>query len=171
MLSSFMKDPPTPNQTLKEMLLDEYGLTIEQAAKMLGISTTSLSNYISGKRKISFDLAYRLDMAEIGTADSWLLLQPSYELSHFVHSKHPKPKVKTKAFKEIREQKQKEVEIANREVDELIEKKLLKMQLEKQKLAKQKRAARKNAVGDSTFDEPAEFTPVNVKHIREHALA
>ena len=33
-----------------------------------------------------------------------------------------------------------------------------------------KRAERENAVGDSTFDETADFTPVNV-NIREHAIA
>ena len=142
MPSSFMKDPPAPHETLKEMLFGEYGLTIEEAAKMLSISVVALSNYVSGKRKISLDLAYRLDVAEIGRADFWLSLQPTYELAHFIYAKRSKPKVATKAFREIRERKRKEIEIASREVDELIEQKLLKIQLERRELAKQKRAER-----------------------------
>ena len=145
MPSNYMKDPPAPCETLKEILFDEYGLTVEQAAKMLGISAEALSNYVNGKRKISFDLAYRLDLAELGTADFWISLQPTYELSHFIHAKRTKPKVATKEFKEIREQKRKEIEIASREVDKLIELKLLKRELERQELARQKRAERKRA--------------------------
>lgn len=142
MSTIFMKDPPAPNETLKEVLFNQYGLTLEKAAKMLGISPTSLENYISGKRKISFDLAYRLDLAELGSAHSWLILQPSYEMAHFVYSLRKKPKVATKEFQRICKQKQKEAELENMEVDKLIERKLLKMELEEQELAQRKQAER-----------------------------
>ena len=151
-----MKNPVHPARILHETLINGYGLTVEQAAKLLDVTVTSLSNFFTKKTKMKPSLAYRLEMAGIFNARFWMSAQTNYELALYINAKTKEPKVDVATFKKMQQQITEHYEQQEQEISKLYE--------------QRKRAERENAVGDSTFDEPAEFTPVNV-NIREHALA
>lgn len=69
-----------PGEVLKETVFDEWGLSVAEAAKRLGVSRTALSRVVNGKAAISMDLAKRLEAAGVSTARLWLNLQTHYEL-------------------------------------------------------------------------------------------
>lgn len=75
MATIFPKTHTHPSEILKDFLFDDYGLTIEQAAEMLDIPLTTLSNFLKGKTKMSLDLARRLDLAGINSAQFWLVFK------------------------------------------------------------------------------------------------
>jgi antitoxin HigA-1 len=74
-----MHDPP-PGEVLKDEVIAPLGLSVTDAASRLGISRVALSRVLNGKAEISPDLAVRLEKASIGSARSWLVMQPNYDL-------------------------------------------------------------------------------------------
>ncbi len=75
-----MHNPPHPGEILKEDVIVPLGLSVTEAAERLSMSRVSLSRVLNCKAGISPDLAIRLEMAEVGTARSWLRLQRNYDL-------------------------------------------------------------------------------------------
>jgi antitoxin HigA-1 len=57
------------------------GLTVTEAAKVLGVSRQALNNLVNGQAAISPEMAIRLDKAFGGGADTWLRLQAAYDLA------------------------------------------------------------------------------------------
>ena len=57
-------------------------LTITDAAAALGVTRTTLSELVNGKRGISPEMAVRLSQVFGGSAESWLTQQAHYELTH-----------------------------------------------------------------------------------------
>ena len=57
------------------------GLTITDAAAALGVTRTTLSELVNGKRGISPEMAVRLSKVFGGSAESWLTQQAQYELA------------------------------------------------------------------------------------------
>ena len=127
MATRFPKNHTHPSEILKDFLFDDYGLTIEQAAEMLDMPLKTLSNFLKGKTKMSKDLAYRLDLAGIGDAQSWLNFQTGYDMVKFVNALTKKPKVAVAAFEKIRNELNKRIEeeLENeKEIDKLLVRKL-----------------------------------------------
>jgi len=58
-----MHNPAHPGEILRELYLDELGLSITEAAKGLGISRKTLSELVNGKAGISPTMAMRLSIA------------------------------------------------------------------------------------------------------------
>jgi addiction module HigA family antidote len=56
-------------------------MSITQAATALGVTRTTLSELVNGKRGISPEMAVRLSKVFGGSAESWLTQQAHYELS------------------------------------------------------------------------------------------
>ena len=78
---SRMFNPPHPGETLKEDVLPALGLSVTEAANVLGVSRVRLSRVINGKAPISIDLALRLEAWLDGpSAESWLSEQLAYDL-------------------------------------------------------------------------------------------
>ena len=78
---SRMFNPPHPGETLKEDVLPALGLSVTEAANILGVSRVRLSRVINGKAPISIDLALRLEAWLDGpSAESWLSEQLAYDL-------------------------------------------------------------------------------------------
>ena len=75
-----MKHPPHPGLSLREAYLDPLGLSVTQAAAMLGVTRAALSRILNGKAGISADMALRLAQAFGGSAETWLKLQMAYDL-------------------------------------------------------------------------------------------
>jgi addiction module HigA family antidote len=50
-----MKNPPHPGRSIRSACLEPLGLSISEAAKILGVSRQALNNVIAGKSAISPD--------------------------------------------------------------------------------------------------------------------
>lgn len=76
-----MKNPLHPGELLREDVIKELGLSVNEAAEWLGVSLGALSRVLNGKAAMSANLAIRLEMAGVSTARAWLALQKNYDLS------------------------------------------------------------------------------------------
>ena len=77
-----MRNPPHPGSVVLHDCIEPLGLTITQAATPLGVTRTTLSELVNGKRGISPEMAVRLSKVFGGSAASWLTQQAHYELAH-----------------------------------------------------------------------------------------
>ncbi len=76
-----MHNPAHPGEILRELYLDELGLSITEAAKGLGISRKTLSELVNGKAGVSPLMAMRLSIAFPNTSPQfWLNMQNQYDL-------------------------------------------------------------------------------------------
>ena len=76
-----MKDPPHPGPSIRENCLDPLGLSVTEAAEVLGVARHTLSRVLNGHAAISPDMAIRLEKAGWSDADFWLRRQTSYDLA------------------------------------------------------------------------------------------
>jgi antitoxin HigA-1 len=86
-----MKNPPHPGGFVLRQCIESLGLTIKDAAAALGVTRTSLSELVNGKRGISPEMAVRLSKAFGGSAESWLTQQAHYDVAQ-VRADHIKVK-------------------------------------------------------------------------------
>jgi antitoxin HigA-1 len=77
-----MKNPPHPGGMVLRECIEPLGLTITAAAAALGVTRTTLSELVHGKRGISAEMAVRLSKVFGGSAVSWLTQQAQYDLAH-----------------------------------------------------------------------------------------
>jgi len=77
-----MKNPPHPGGFVLRECIEPLGLTITNAAAALGVTRTTLSELVNGKRGISPEMAVRLSKVFGGSAESWLVQQAQYDLAH-----------------------------------------------------------------------------------------
>jgi len=75
-----MKNPPHPGELIDDSL-GELGVSISEAARVLGITRQQLHNVIAGRSAITPEMAVRLEKALGSTADAWLRMQMNYELA------------------------------------------------------------------------------------------
>jgi addiction module HigA family antidote len=76
-----MKNPPHPGGFVFRQCIEPLGLTITAAAAALGVTRTTLSELVNGKRGISPEMAVRLSQVFGRSAESWLLQQTQYDLA------------------------------------------------------------------------------------------
>jgi antitoxin HigA-1 len=76
-----MKNPPHPGGVVLRQCIEPLGLTITAAAAALGVTRTTLSELVNGKRGISPEMAVRLSKVFGGSAESWLTQQAHYDLA------------------------------------------------------------------------------------------
>ena len=76
-----MKNPPHPGLSVRHDCIEPCGLTITEAADVLGVTRQTLNNLVNGKAGISPEMAIRLDKAFGGGAETWLRLQMAYDLA------------------------------------------------------------------------------------------
>ena len=76
-----MKNPPRPGRHIRLEYLEPLGLSVTEAARILGVTRANLSNTVNGKSGISPEMAVRLAKAFGGTAEIWLRLQAAYDLA------------------------------------------------------------------------------------------
>jgi addiction module HigA family antidote len=73
------KPPVHPGIILREDVIKEYALTVTDAARMLGVTRTALSDVLNGKAAISAEMAFRIEAVFGGTADTWTRLRMKYQ--------------------------------------------------------------------------------------------
>jgi antitoxin HigA-1 len=76
-----MKAPPHPGHSVRDACLEPLGLSVTDAAKVLGIARHTLSRVLNGQAGISAEMAIRLEKAGWSNADHWLRLQAAYDLA------------------------------------------------------------------------------------------
>jgi antitoxin HigA-1 len=76
-----MKNPPHPGRIVRHDCLEPLGLSITEAAKILGVTRQALNNVVNSKSGISAEMAIRLTKAFGSTADTWLRMQAAYDLA------------------------------------------------------------------------------------------
>lgn len=76
-----MKNPPHPGHTIKDACLDPLGLSVTEAARVLGVARHTLSRVVNGQAGISPEMAIRLEKAGWSNADHWLRVQTAYDLA------------------------------------------------------------------------------------------
>ena len=77
-----MKNPPHPGGVVLRQCIEPLGLSITDAAAALGVTRTTLSELVNGRRGISPVMAVRLSKVFGGSAESWLVQQVHYDLAH-----------------------------------------------------------------------------------------
>lgn len=75
-----MKNPPHPGLGIRDDL-DALGLSVAEAAKGLGVTRQQLNNVLTGKSRITPEMAVRLEAGIGGTAEGWVELQKHYDLA------------------------------------------------------------------------------------------
>lgn len=78
---------PHPGEIIREDVLVELSLTVDEAALRLGVSRVTLNRIVNGQSSISPDLAIRLELAGTGTARGWLAMQVNYDISRELDGK------------------------------------------------------------------------------------
>jgi antitoxin HigA-1 len=75
-----MKNPAHPGELIGDSL-KELGVSITEAARVLGITRQQLHNVIAGRSGVTAEMAIRLEKAIGSTADTWLRMQMNYDLA------------------------------------------------------------------------------------------
>ena len=87
-----MKNPPHPGRIVRDECLEPLGLSVTEAARVLGVSRQSLNNLVNEKAGISAEMAVRLTKAFGSTPDTWMRMQVAYDLDQIAISRiHVKP--------------------------------------------------------------------------------
>jgi addiction module HigA family antidote len=76
-----MKNPPHPGGFVLRQSIEPLGLNITDDAA-LGVTRTTLSELVNGKRGISAEMAVRLSKVFGGSTESRLVQQAQYDLAH-----------------------------------------------------------------------------------------
>ena len=75
-----MIDPPHPGRSIRENCLEPLGLSVTEAARVLGVARHTLSRVLNGHAAISPEMALRLEKAGWSNAEFWLRRQITYDL-------------------------------------------------------------------------------------------
>ena len=75
-----MFDPPHPGHSVRENCLEPLGLSVTEAARVLGVARHTLSRVLNGHAGISPEMAIRLEKAGWSNAEFWLRRQTTYDL-------------------------------------------------------------------------------------------
>jgi addiction module HigA family antidote len=83
-----MKNPPHPGEMVREECLAPLGLTVTDAARVLGVTRQTLNNLVNERSGISSEMAIRLEKAFGTSADLWVRLQTAYDLAQARRREH-----------------------------------------------------------------------------------
>jgi addiction module HigA family antidote len=76
-----MKNPPHPGVSVRINCLESLGLSVTEAARVLGVTRQAVNNVVNGKSGISPEMAIRLSKAFGSSAETWLGMQIDYDLA------------------------------------------------------------------------------------------
>lgn len=76
-----IKNPPHPGLTVRHECLEPLGLSVTEAAKILGVTRQALNNLVNCKAGISPEMAIRLAKAFGSSPQTWLGMQADYDLA------------------------------------------------------------------------------------------
>ncbi|QTQ12147.1 HigA family addiction module antidote protein [Treponema parvum] len=87
-----IRQPTHPGEVFLKDVLGPLGINITDAAKMLGITRKTLSEFVNGKSALSPEMAIRIAKATATTPESWMAMQ--MKLTLFLASQHEPENVK-----------------------------------------------------------------------------
>ena len=76
-----MFNPPHPGRSIQENCLAPLGLSVTEAARVLGVARHTLSRVVNGHASISPQMAIRLEKAGWSNAEFWLRRQTTWDLA------------------------------------------------------------------------------------------
>ena len=76
-----MKNPTHPGLSIRLNCLDPLGLSVTEAARVLGVARHTLSRVLNGHAAVSPEMAIRLEKAGWSNAEFWLRRQTAYDLA------------------------------------------------------------------------------------------
>ena len=76
-----MARPAHPGQFIRMEVIKPLGLSVTQAAKVLGVSRPALSALLNGRAALSPDMALRIEKAFGPKMDTLLRMQTAYEVA------------------------------------------------------------------------------------------
>lgn len=93
------RKPTHPGVVLLEDVIKPLGLTITEAAKMLGVSRKTLSEFVNERAMLSSDMAIRIAEATNTSPESWMSMQQKLTLweaeQHFPKNVIPFPSARS----------------------------------------------------------------------------
>ncbi|MBL1243540.1 MAG: HigA family addiction module antidote protein [Sulfurimonas sp.] len=75
-----MHNPPHPGKFIKEVYLDELGISEREVALKLKVAPSTLNRLVKGKTSLTPEMALRLSITLGRTPESWLQMQDNYSL-------------------------------------------------------------------------------------------
>jgi addiction module HigA family antidote len=75
-----MYDPPHPGEFIREVNLEELGISSRKVAAKLKVSPSTFTRLLSGKSGVSPEMALRLPNTLGRSPESWLAMQNKYDL-------------------------------------------------------------------------------------------
>jgi addiction module HigA family antidote len=76
-----MKNHPHPGRIVRQEYLEPLGLSVTEAARVLGVARQTVNNLVNEKAGISAEMAVRLSKAFGPSPDMWVRLRANYDLS------------------------------------------------------------------------------------------
>ena len=76
-----MHNPPHPGDFIRTEIIKPLGLSVTQAAKVLGVSRPTLSSLLNCKADLSGDMALRIEKAFNVRMDTLMRMQNSYDIA------------------------------------------------------------------------------------------
>ena len=76
-----MKNPPHPGRIVRQECIEPLGITVTEAARVLGVTRQALNNLVNLKAGISPEMAVRLSKAFGSSPEVWLGMQMTYDLA------------------------------------------------------------------------------------------
>jgi addiction module HigA family antidote len=75
-----MHNPPHPGEFIKEVYLDELGISEREVVQKLKVAPSSLNRLVRGEISLTPEMALRLSKTLGRTPESWLIMQNRYSL-------------------------------------------------------------------------------------------
>jgi addiction module HigA family antidote len=76
-----MKNPPHMGRFVRVEILEPLGLTVSQAAEILGVGRPALSNLLNGHAGLSAEMALRIEKAFGPSMEHLMRMQLAYDLA------------------------------------------------------------------------------------------
>ena len=76
-----VQDPSHPGRFIKMEVIDPLGLSVTDAARVLGVTRPALSALLNGRAALSPEMALRIEKAFAVRMDTLLRMQTAYEIS------------------------------------------------------------------------------------------
>ena len=90
------RKPTHPGEVFLKDVLEPLGVTITDAAKMLGVTRKALSEFVNEKSALSPEMAIRIAKATNTTPESWMMMQ--MKLTMWLASQHEPKNFKVACF-------------------------------------------------------------------------
>ncbi len=90
-----MKNPPHVGGLIRREIIEPLGLSVTEAASVLGVTRQALSNFLNERTALSSDMALRIEKAFGPKMDHLMRMQLAFDL---VEARRRETQIKVKRF-------------------------------------------------------------------------